>query len=67
MAGPIADEITGVLTSMRGDVLTFGVLFALYFASSGVESLRIGLNRAYNVGRAARLVAAAAGIDRSMC
>jgi membrane protein len=24
------------------------VLFALYFASSGVESLRIGLNRAYN-------------------
>ncbi len=33
----------------RGDVLTFGVLFALYFASSGVESLRIGLNRAYDM------------------
>ena len=48
MAGPIADDITGVLTNMRGDVLTFGVLFALYFASSGVESLRIGLNRAYD-------------------
>jgi membrane protein len=30
-------------------VLTLGVLFALYFASSGVESLRIGLNRAYNM------------------
>jgi membrane protein len=30
-------------------VLTLGVLFALYFASSGVESLRIGLNRAYNI------------------
>ena len=47
VAGPIALDITGVLTATRGDVLTFGVLFALYFASSGVESLRIGLNRAY--------------------
>jgi membrane protein len=49
VAAPIALDITGVLTSARGDVLTFGVLFALYFASSGVESLRIGLNRAYGV------------------
>lgn len=48
VAGPIALDISGVLTSARGDVLTFGVLFALYFASSGVESLRIGLNRAYS-------------------
>ena len=30
-------------------MLTFGVLFALYFASSGVESLRVGLNRAYDM------------------
>ena len=49
VAAPIALDITGVLTSTRGDVLTLGVLFALYFASSGVESLRIGLNRAYNL------------------
>jgi membrane protein len=49
VAYPIAQDITGVLTKSRGDVLTFGVLFALYFASSGVESLRIGLNRAYNI------------------
>jgi membrane protein len=49
VAEPIARDITGVLTSTRGDVLTLGVLFALYFASSGVESLRIGLNRAYGV------------------
>jgi membrane protein len=48
VAGPIALDIAGVLTDSRGDVLTFGVLFALYFASSGVESLRIGLNRAYD-------------------
>jgi len=47
VAAPIARDITGVLTFTRGDILTFGVLFALYFASSGVESLRIGLNRAY--------------------
>lgn len=49
VAAPIAQDITGVLTSTRGDVLTLGVLFALYFASSGVESLRIGLNRAYDL------------------
>ncbi len=48
VAEPIALDITGVLINTRGDVLTFGVLFALYFASSGVESLRIGLNRAYD-------------------
>ncbi len=48
VAGPIATDITGVLTNTRGDVLTFGVLFAVYFASSGVESLRVGLNRAYD-------------------
>jgi membrane protein len=49
VAEPISLDITGVLMNTRGDVLTFGVLFALYFASSGVESLRIGLNRAYDM------------------
>ena len=48
VAAPLALDVTSVLTTTRGDVLTFGVLFALYFASSGVESLRVGLNRAYN-------------------
>ncbi len=38
-----------MLTTTRGDVLTIGVVFAVYFASSGIESLRIGLNRAYGV------------------
>lgn len=47
VAGPIALDVAGVLIGARGGVLTFGLLFALYFASSGVESLRIGLNRAY--------------------
>lgn len=47
VAGPIASEIHNVLTRTRGDILTIGVAFAVYFASSGIESLRIGLNRAY--------------------
>jgi membrane protein len=45
----IAGEIHSVLTTARGDVLTIGATFAIYFASSGVESLRIGLNRAYGL------------------
>jgi membrane protein len=49
VAGPIAYEIHSVLTSAQGQVLTVGALLALYFASGGIESLRIGLNRAYNI------------------
>jgi membrane protein len=48
VAGPLSLDIHGVLTSLRGGALTFGVIFAVYFASSGVESLRIALNRAYS-------------------
>jgi membrane protein len=47
---PIAYEIHNVLTVTRGDVLTVGVVIAIYFASSGIESVRIGLNRAYRIG-----------------
>jgi membrane protein len=49
VASPIAANIHNVLTTARGDVLTIGVVLAIYFSSSGVESLRIGLNRAYGV------------------
>jgi membrane protein len=49
VASGIAVEIHSVLTTARGDVLTLGAVFAIYFASSGVESLRIGLNRAYGL------------------
>lgn len=49
VATPIAREIHNVLTNVRTDVLTVGVVLALYFASNGIESLRIGLNRAYSV------------------
>jgi membrane protein len=48
VAAPIATEIGLVLTNRHGGALTFGAMLALYFSSSGIESLRIGLNRAYN-------------------
>ena len=47
IAEPIAREVRSVLTAVRSDALTLGAVLALYFSSSGVEALRIGLNRAY--------------------
>ena len=49
VAGPIAGEVHNVLSQSRRDVVTFGAILALYFSSSGVESLRVGLNRAYGI------------------
>ncbi len=49
VAGPIAWEVHNVLTQTRRDALTVGLVFAIYFSSSGVESLRVGLNRAYGI------------------
>lgn len=48
IAEPIAAEIRNVVTRPRGGLLTVGALLAIFFSSSGVESLRIALNRAYN-------------------
>ena len=49
VADAIAVEIHNVLTVAQGGVLTIGLMLAIYFASNGVESLRVGLNRAYSV------------------
>ena len=49
VAKPIVGEVHRVLTEQRGGVLTLGAVLALYFSSSGVESLRVGLNRAYGL------------------
>ena len=49
VAGPIAGEVHNVLSHSRRDIVTFGAVLALYFSSSGVESLRVGLNRAYGI------------------
>ncbi len=49
----VSSQITGqiheVLTTARGGFLTVGAFCAISIASSGVESLRIGLNRAYGL------------------
>jgi membrane protein len=49
VADSLSGEIHDVLTTTRGDVLTIGAVLAVYFASNGVEALRIALNRAYSV------------------
>jgi membrane protein len=49
IAEPIAFEVTNVLTVQRGDFLTVGILVAAFFASNGIEALRVSLNRAYRV------------------
>ncbi|MEY2503210.1 MAG: rane protein, partial [Verrucomicrobiota bacterium] len=45
VADAISGEVHDVLTTTRGDALTVGVVLAVYFASNGVESLRVALNR----------------------
>ena len=47
VADALSGQIHDVLTTTRGDVLTVGAVLAVYFASNGVEALRVGLNRAY--------------------
>src|SRR6202022_1192373 len=49
VATPIANEIHNVLPQMRRGGVTIGGIFSIYFSSSGVEAVRIGLNRAYDV------------------
>jgi membrane protein len=49
VADSLAGEIHDVLTTTRGGVLTIGAVLAVYFASNGVEALRVALNRAYAV------------------
>jgi membrane protein len=49
VADTLSSQIHDVLTTTRGDALTIGAVLAVYFASNGVEALRIALNRAYSV------------------
>jgi membrane protein len=49
VADQLSSEVHDVLTTTRGDILTIGAALAVYFASNGVEALRIALNRAYAV------------------
>ncbi len=49
VAKVLAPTISNIVTHPRGDLLTFGILFAIWSASSGVEALRLLLNRCYAV------------------
>ncbi|MDE2242696.1 MAG: YihY/virulence factor BrkB family protein [Bradyrhizobium sp.] len=54
VADSLAGQIHDVLTTTRGGVLTIGAVLAVYFASNGVEALRVALNRAYAVTESRR-------------
>lgn len=47
VAQALAPEVMAVMGRSRYDVLTFGALVALFFATSAIESLRAALNNAY--------------------
>lgn len=49
IAAPIAREVENVLTVQRGGLLTVSAVIAAFFASNGIEALRVALNRAYRV------------------
>jgi membrane protein len=52
VSASIALDIHDVLLSARTGALTLGVVLALYFASAGVEALRVGINRDYGTAEA---------------
>lgn len=49
VADSISGEVHDVLTTTRTGLLTIGAALSVYFASNGVEALRVALNRAYAV------------------
>jgi membrane protein len=49
VASTLSGQVHEVLTTTRTDALTVGAVLAVYFASNGVEALRVALNRAYAV------------------
>ena len=49
VANVLAPVLTSVLDQPRGGLLTFGIVFSVWSASSGVEAFRVLLNRGYEV------------------
>jgi membrane protein len=45
----LVSEVRAVLTEKRGGVASIGVLLTIWFAAGGVDSVRVGLNRAYDI------------------
>jgi len=46
---PLVPEIESLLSQPRSDFLSLGVLLTIWTASGGVDSVRVGLNRAYDL------------------
>ncbi len=46
---PFVGEIEALLSEPRSDFLSLGILLTLWTASGGINSVRIGLNRAYGL------------------
>jgi membrane protein len=46
---PLAGEIRSILTVPRADLLSLAALLTIWSAMAGVDSVRVGLNRAYDV------------------
>jgi len=55
VAGTLAPAVREVLGGREGGLLTVGILTTLWFASNGIEALRVGLNRAYGAHEARSL------------
>ena len=49
LVAPLAGEILYLLTVPRSDLLSIGALLTVWSAMAGVDSVRVGLNRAYDV------------------
>lgn len=47
VAGPIKSEMHAVLTGASSRLMTLGGLLAIYFASNGVDAVRVAMTRAY--------------------
>ncbi len=46
---PLVGEITSILTVPRADLLSIAALLTIWSAMAGVDSVRVGLNRAYDL------------------
>jgi membrane protein len=46
---PLSGEITSILTVPRADLLSIAALLTIWSAMAGVDSVRVGLNRAYDL------------------
>jgi len=47
IAAPIVNEIEAVATTASARFLTLGIVLAVFFASNGIDAVRVALNRAY--------------------